>query len=218
MADLFPEDPQLSRFSHRFSIQGFDPTAIRHIISPNTQAKPKALPTGNRAPSLQNSPRPPPISVQLPGTEHSPKRPLQLEDSDNELGPPRKFARSDRGESPLKGAAGRRLDAARRNAAQSAQQSQARIDQIIGQSQQPAQPPAPVPLPREISFLLSIIPPAESYNATIFKPDRMVELLRKVDMSRPNRVAAPSTQAPTTPHNYGQINSECKSCPQLLAL
>lgn len=214
MADLFPEDPHLSRFSHRFSVQGFDPTAIRPIISPNIQAKPKAPSTLQSAPSIQHSPRPPPFSVQPPQTDHSPKRPLQLDDSDNELAPPRKFARGDRGESPLKGAAGRRLDAARRSAAQVAQLSQARIDQIIGQAQQAAPSAGPAPLPREISFLLSIIPPAEAYNATIFKPDRMVELLRKVDMSRPNKSAAPSTQGPTPSHTYGQMNSECNSCPQ----
>ncbi|KAK5279338.1 mRNA 3'-end-processing protein rna14, partial [Cryomyces antarcticus] len=100
MADLFPEDPQLSRFAHRYTAQAFDPTAIRPIISPATQARPKAMPSIERLPSIQNSPRP---FMAQPVQAASPKRPFVPDESDNEQ--PRKLAR---GESPLKGAAGRR--------------------------------------------------------------------------------------------------------------
>jgi len=89
------------------------------------------------------------------------------DESDNETLPPRKLAR---GESPLKGAAGRRLDAAKRNLA-------------AGAAGTPVSAPV-IPLPREVMFLLSIIPPAHTYTAATFSPSKLVDLLRSVDLGR----------------------------------
>lgn len=181
MATLFPEDPQLQRFSRRFASPTFDPTTVRPIISPRTQMKPvmpvlpsimpsieEAIPTAppvqaqepriaSPAQNVLNSPR----LVNLPVVMNSPKRPL--EDAE-ESAQPRKLAR---GESPLKGAAGRRLDAARRNMAASGSTP-------IGLPQGPA------PLPREINFLLGIIPAAHTYRETRFKPEGLVNMLRNI--------------------------------------
>jgi len=159
MADLFPDDPALSIFSKRFDDQGFDPTAIRPIISPS-QTRPKAI-TGIEA-SV-------PVEQAQPlQAKNSPKRPLPLDESDNEIGRPRKLAR---GESPLKGAAGRRQDQLKR-------------------TQQPHVPPhfdhpmalPPPPLPANVMFLLSIIPRPDTYHATKFKPEELVRLIQKTNI------------------------------------
>ena len=164
MSDLFPEDQRLALFSRRFVQQTFDPTAIRPIISPASQAKPKALPTVE-APASQNTP--PNNFVQ----SNSPKRPLPLEESDNEGSRPRKLAR---GESPLKGAAGRRLDQQKRT------RQPYEMPQFESQSL-PQAPPAPF-LPRDVLFLLGIIPKAETYHATKFKAEEMVRLIRETNI------------------------------------
>jgi len=164
MSETFPDDPRLSSFSQRFTHEGFDPTAIRPIISPDTQARPKSMPSIEPAPSAQNSP--PSRSIQI---TNSPKRPLPKEESDNESNRPRKMAR---GESPLKGAAGQRiLDQQKRN-----RQPQDR-SHFDGQSTTQLMPPTP--LPREIGFLLSIIPKSSTYHATKFNPEAMVKLIRE---------------------------------------
>ncbi|KAH8727197.1 hypothetical protein GQ44DRAFT_611963 [Phaeosphaeriaceae sp. PMI808] len=173
MLVLYPEDPQLQRFSQRFSGPTFDPTTVRPIISPRTQMKPvmpnimasteeplPVLPPQMEqrlaSPPILNSPH---LGNLMP-VANSPKRPLEDADDNNQ---PRKLAR---GESPaLKGAAGRRLDAARRNLATSGN-----TPVVQG----------PTPLAREINFLLSIIPPAHTYKETRFKPEAMVELLRNI--------------------------------------
>lgn len=175
MSELWPEDPKLSRFSARFSSEGFDPTAVRLVISPPTQMRPKlpqVMQSIEQQPSIpeHNSPRPqyvqeasprpqPPPQFLQPASINSPKRPFPIEDSDNELNRPRKLAR---GESPLKGAAGRRLD------------QQKRLQQGT-----PSWNAAPFVVPRDITFLLSIIPRPEDYKATKFKPDALVRLLRE---------------------------------------
>lgn len=182
MASLFPEDPQLQRFSRRFASSTFDPTTVRPIISPRTQMKPVMPVMPNIVPSIEEAMPNAPPQVQpqeqriaspattllnsprlanLPVVINSPKRPL--EDGDDNV-QPRKLAR---GESPLKGAAGRRLDAARRNMAASG-------NTPIGL------PPGPAPLPREINFLLGIIPPAHTYRETRFKPEGLVNMLRNI--------------------------------------
>ena len=179
MSDLFPEDQRLALFSRRFVQQTFDPTAIRPIISPASQAKPKALPT-IEAPVSQNTP--PNNLVQ----SNSPKRPLPLEESDNEGGRPRKLAR---GESPLKGAAGRRLD----------QQKRGRQPYEMPQFESQSQPQAPhTPfLPRDVLFLLGIIPKAETYHATKFKAEEMVRLIRETN------IPSSTTQLPRPPIAMG---------------
>ncbi|KAF2815523.1 uncharacterized protein BDZ99DRAFT_550397 [Mytilinidion resinicola] len=227
MGDLFPEDPQLARFSHRYSSPTFDPTIVRPIISPATQSKPKGMPpmpmpmqqpsappmaapiqmqmplppNPMAVPTIEettpamnhinqahsdpsrfqngqnmNSPRPPPAVAAI---SNSPKRPFMFDDDDGDA-QPRKLQR---GESPLKGAAGRRLDAARRNQAQQGGQSHFNV------------PQAPQPsLPRELTFLLSIIPGAHTYRETRFIPERLVDLIRNTDMDRtgPPPVVGPS--------------------------
>lgn len=160
MRDLFPEDPALRLFSHRFVEQGFDPTAVRPILSPS-QSQPKLIPSIETTYHQGD--------VQQTQNGNPPKRPLPVEDGDNDLGRPKKTLR---GESPLKGAAGRRLDQQKR-------------------SQMPVEPPSftphphplpPPPLPRDIVFLLSIIPKAETYQATKFKPAELVRLIRETNV------------------------------------
>lgn len=190
MATLFPEDPQLLRFASRFKTSTFDPTAVRPIISPRTQMRP-VMPANIIMPTVEEPVQPPPqipapqeqrlqspaafnsprLGHLLPAT-NSPKRPL--EDADNDQ--PRKMIR---GESPLKGAAGRRLDAARRNNA-------------AGGGNTPIA--GPTPLPKGVNFLLGIIPPAHTYQATRFKPEAMVNLLRSINLPLPN--AAPPAGPP----------------------
>lgn len=165
MRELYPEDPTLHQFSHRYSSPTFDPTSAQHILSP-TQTKPKASGAVQEPSPRHHSPSP----RRLPASTNSPKRPFAVDDFDDDYNRPRKFIRA---ESPLKGAAGRRLDHQKRahhhhqpNGSGAAHGAQ-------------AQPP---PLPRDVMFLLSIIPPASSYDATRFSPAKMVNLLRQVDI------------------------------------
>lgn len=183
MRELFPEDPQLKLFAQRHTSQGFDPTAIRPIISP-TQTRPPSfvLPSIEKPPSAQDSPRP--SIVQAFQVNNSPKH--QLDDSDSEsLAPPRKLIRA---ESPLKGAAGRRMDAQKKTGL--------RNEIPLSTPRPPPAIPQPPPLlPAGILQLLSAIPRAETYNATRLVPERMVDLLRKVDLSK----YQPAQQVASTP-------------------
>lgn len=200
MSDLFPEDPALALFSRRYQEQGFDPTTIRPIISPATQTRQKTIPSIDEAP-----PQSPP--GYLNATFNSPKRPLPTEDSDTE-GPPTKMARNNnRDVSPmkvqgLKGAAGRRLDQQNRNRSQD-------MPQFSQQHPMPMQPLPPPPLPRDVTFLLSIIPKSETYQATPFIPDAMVRLIRNTNIptsmndlpsNAVGRVAPPVHQIQPPPH------------------
>ena len=171
MAEIFPEDPKLAHFTARYSTDKFDPIAARIVVSPATQLRPKLLmPSIEQAPSLQNSPRPPPFSRASPAAQflpatNSPKRPFPADDFDE---PPRKIQRSDfgefqRGASPLKGAAGRRLDQQRRMQGQSAASFTA----------------GPAPIARDITFLLSQIPRADLYDSHRFNPATVTSLLRE---------------------------------------
>lgn len=211
MTVLFPEDPQLQRFASRFSGPAFDPTTTRPIISPRTQMRP-AIPAGVMptveehqpvmapavavaphtliqqdqrvaSPAIINSPR----LAHLNPVVNSPKRPL--DDVPDEQ--PRKIAR---GESPIKGAAGRRLDAARRN-------------QMVGGNTPVA---APAPLPREINFLLSVIPSAKAYGDTArFNPEKLVDLLRTSSLPLPPGMAAvqPPASGPPSAHINTQLQN-----------
>lgn len=166
MAELFPDDPKLSRFASRFSNEGFDPTAVRLIVSPATQMKSKGVMQSIEQPaSVQDSPRPTYTQEVSPRPQYlqinSPKRPFPVEDLENELNRPRKLQR---GESPLKGAAGRRLD------------QQRRLQGTPGGWQSNA---PPFVVPRDITFLLSIIPRADTYKESKFSADAMVRLLRE---------------------------------------
>lgn len=154
MAELFPNDPKLSHFTARFSSDNFNPIAAPIIVSPAVQLRPKQiLQSIERGASALNSPRP---SVRQPNSPrpafmsvNSPKRPLPVDEFEESMNPPRKMQR---GESPLKGAAGRRLGEQRRVQA--------------------------APLARDISFILGLIPPASTYSIPRFSAASMVRLLR----------------------------------------
>ncbi|KAK3321599.1 hypothetical protein B0H66DRAFT_175913 [Apodospora peruviana] len=174
MAELFPEDPKLVNFNARYSTDKFDPIAARIIVSPATQLRPKLLmPSIEQASSLQNSPRPPPFATrdsprqQYLHATNSPKRPLPIDDFDDLNNQPRKIQRGEhndfqRGVSPLKGAAGRRLDQQRRMQGQGAA----------------AYNTGPAPIARDITFLLGQIPRAEAFDSQRINPTKMVNLLR----------------------------------------
>jgi cleavage stimulation factor subunit 3 len=159
MAELFPEDPKLSYFASRFE-QGqekFNPTLARPVISVIAQMRPPLLPVPQiaQSPEVEHifpttysprpsaSPRPLPYTNLDAVTRNSPKRPF-VADSGDEMHP-RKLQR---GESPLKGAAGRRLDAARRRAEGSAQ---------AGMSSSAQAPPWPT----DVTFFLMALPRTE---------------------------------------------------------
>ncbi|KAF2685690.1 Suf-domain-containing protein [Lentithecium fluviatile CBS 122367] len=207
MATLFPEDPQLQRFSSRFANPTFDPTAMRPIISPRTQMRPVmpagVMPTVEEphsavvphtlmqqeqrvaSPAILNSPR---LCHLLPAT-NSPKRPL--EDAENDQ--PRKMVR---GESPIKGAAGRRLAAARGNP-------------MVGGNTPVA---APAPLPREINFLFSIIPPAHTYgDTTRFNPEALVQLLRHITLPLPQNLHPGAPPPVATGPPAAHINTQLQN-------
>jgi cleavage stimulation factor subunit 3 len=136
-----------------------------------TSSAPQKVVT-NPLPQIMRVASPPPLNSPhmahlLPATD-SPKRPL--EDAENDQ--PRKFTRA---ESPLKGAAGRRLDAARRS------------NMAVGGNTPVA---APFQWPREINFLLSIIPNASTYDATRFRPEAMIDLLQDLTLPLPPQHAA----------------------------
>lgn len=168
MADLFPEDPKLSQFARRFTSNGFDPIAVRPIISPATQTRPKILPSIEEPATTVYSP---PRRV-VPENVYSPKRNYPGDESDPELNRVRKQVRAD---SPLKGAAGRRLDQQKR--------TQKMGQGHTAQGQTSAYGRAPSPLPRDVMFLLSIIPRAETYYpAPRFNPEEMVRLIRETNL------------------------------------
>ncbi|KAI9738217.1 MAG: mRNA 3'-end-processing protein rna14 [Cirrosporium novae-zelandiae] len=187
MSELFPEDLKLAHFSRRFTVQDFDPTSIRPIIS-RTQSKPRAeLPIEQRQSPAPNSPLP-----KFWQATNSPKRPLNADESDSESGRPRKLVR---GDSPM------------RSAPPVRQNQQRRPQQVNGPSYTFTQPVMPPPtLPREILNLLTIIPKASTYHATKFVPEKMLDLLRRTNLpatppvipqqSRPPPMSMPPTQIP----------------------
>jgi cleavage stimulation factor subunit 3 len=210
MAEVFPDDPKLLRFASRYSSEGFDPTAVRLIISPTTQMRPKALMQSiEQQPSMPQSPIYPfaaeasrsPRPMMLQAT-NSPKRPFPIEELENELNAPRKLAR---GASPLKGAAGRRLD------------QQKKLQGTPGSA-----PPFAIPI--HVNFLLSIIPPASTYTSTKFKPEAMVRLLRETivpdfktwDLARAQSEAPPQQQygRRTQTQTHGPNSTQTYPSPQ----
>lgn len=202
MAELFPEDPKLLRFASRYTSDNFDPTAVRPIISPEKQMRPKMtiMDSIEQAPPVQDSPRPQfsredksprPSFFQAIQATHSPKRPYPPGDeSDSELNRPRKLAR---GESPLKGAAGRRLE-----------QQQKRLQQQgggFGAGLHPQQPPASVP--PMVSFLLSIMPRPDLYDSYKIGPERLVQLLARTQIPDPDTFDGQQTQRQAMQYNNG---------------
>lgn len=171
MAELFPEDPKLTLFNKRFATDKFDPIAARIIISPTTQLRPKSsvVPSIEPITSRPISPAPLPyVPSPHPGllqVAQSPKRPFPVEDFED-ANPPRKMMRgeeSQRGVSPLKGAAGRRLDQQRR---------------MQGHGPGSSYTAAPRPISRDITFLLNIIPSPDLYRGPHFDRHMVVYTLQ----------------------------------------
>lgn len=183
MAELFPEDPKLQLFAARYSSDTFNPVAAPLIISKAVQMRPKQanpvpVPTIEQHPvaaaytlptRLEHSPAPQYIRATA-----SPKRPLNNND-DDDLNPPKRVAR---GASPLKGAAGRRMDQQRRNQASA--------------------------LHRDITFLLGILPPSHSYDAPRYSPAGLVDLLRGTAVPDHSAWKASAGQRQTAPPGHGR--------------
>lgn len=152
MAELFPGDPRLNYFTARYSFESFDPVAAPLIISKAVQMRPKQAVRTIEQPIISRPDSPLQVRVESPRPQYarataSPKRPLGVDDE--ELNPPKRLAR---GVSPLKGAAGRRLDQQRRNQASA--------------------------LHRDITFLLNILPPAHTYDGSRLNLPALINLLR----------------------------------------
>lgn len=201
MAEMFPDEPELLRFSHRFEMPAFDPLKAQIVLSP-TQTRPRAPPQA--LPPQQ----PPPggVAIASPQTGEirlgphgpyvaSPKRALEDSDADT---PSRKFMR---GDSPIKGAAGKRIATAGSSLnAMSATVPTTNNNMAVGAAggsgfavknfvpgggaQMGMGAPAPPPsLPRQVTYLLSILPNAASYNATRFDPGLMVQFLSALPLN-----------------------------------
>lgn len=161
MRELYPEDPTLDQFAHRYKTPTFDPMAVRPILSPS-QTRPKTFQPGPGT-EMGNAASP----RHHDAVFSSPKRPFPADDFDYDSDRPRKFFRA---ESPLKAAQGRRLD------------QQKRGQQLNGQTGHYKPQGSPAPLPRDVVHLLSIIPPASAYHISRLSPEKMVDLLRHVEI------------------------------------
>ncbi|KAJ3563456.1 hypothetical protein NPX13_g8191 [Xylaria arbuscula] len=170
MAELFPDESNMTPFAARFATERFNPITSRVIISPAQQMRPKAailqsvedVPLSTRATPqpaalLERSPRPQLLSAN-PINVNSPKRPFQADEADD-YNPPRKMVR---GVSPLKGAAGRRLDQQRRQGGT-------------------ASSGGTISIPRDITFLLGLIPAADM-SVPRFRTERLVQIIRETDI------------------------------------
>jgi len=184
MADMFPDEPDIARFAHRFALPSFDGMQVQLVLSP-TQVMPKTTVPQQPLPTIEAPGRFEESGLRLgPNGPYmaSPKRPLEDSDTDT---PQRKFMR---GDSPLKGAAGRRIQHQAVGSTASAAiggvgggnggfVTKNYIPGAGGQG-----PPMPGALPRDVTFLLRILPPASSYHTNVFDPVRMVELLWGIDV------------------------------------
>lgn len=198
MAENFPEDPSLSHFAARFSSDRFNPITARVIISPMTQMRPKNIMQSVERPSasVRGSPQPSVLPERSPRPQfvqavNSPKRPYAGDDQEDP-NPPKRLAR---GVSPLKGAAGRRLDQQRRAA------------QGQGASTHNG---TPAPISRDITFLLGLIPPAYQYEAPRYRPDSLVRLLRETVVPDYNDWKVTQSQASRQPR---QVSGEYPTYP-----
>jgi cleavage stimulation factor subunit 3 len=188
MCEFYPDDLGVRQFSLRFVTSAFDPTSVRPIIS-SQQTRPRIdfHPSIEASTSAVNSPQ---LKILDITAANSPKRPFPGDDFEDSQ--PRKLLR---GESPLKGAAGRRMD----------QQKRQNLNGYPTSSLSQAHPAPPAPLPAQINFLLSIIPKASSYTDTRFDATKMVELIREVHLRPPGSIRPPEAQPPSwqptyTPH------------------
>lgn len=200
MAEMFPDEPELLRFGHRFEMPAFDPLKAQIVLSPTqTRIRPpfEALPPQQPPPggvAAMASPQTGEIRLGPHGPYvASPKRPLDDSDADT---PSRKFMR---GDSPIKGAAGKRIATAggiggmnsmsatvpttnnNMNVNASGGGGGFAVKNFVpgaGAQMPPISgPPQPPALPRQVTYLLSILPSAASYKATRFDPGLMVQFL-----------------------------------------
>ena len=184
MQQVFPDDPRLGLFAERHISDTFDPIHVFPIIS-RQQIQPKSaselhpIGVGNEGRS--------PIQKMIDSiATNSPKR--GLPDDFDDQGP-RKIARA---ESPLKGAAGRKVT----------QQKQPN-----GLSSGAPAFALPPPLPPQVHYLLSILPKASLYNDVPFIPAKVVEKLREIHLPPPGSMPPrPPQQAPqqAPPPNWQQ--------------
>ena len=176
MRELFPEDPQLTLFSERYTADQFSPTRAFPIIS-RQQLKPKTV--GPQPVNDMNFAANSPIQRAIDAiATNSPKRSLPDDFDDDSQA--RKVARVD---SPLKGAAGRKMN-----------------QQRLSNGQPIAAPPfaLPPPLPPQLHYLLTILPKASTYVDARFDAAKMVELIRDVHLPPPGTI--PPQHQPQPPH------------------
>ncbi|KAK3715587.1 mRNA 3'-end-processing protein rna14 [Vermiconidia calcicola] len=172
MKEMYPDEPDVSRFGARYALPSFDGMSAQLVISP-TQARP-APPQAmiEQSNDIRLGPNGPYIA-------RSPKR--ALDDSDSE-GPARKFMR---GDSPLKGAAGRRMQGHQPSSSITAA-APAPLGGFATKNYVPAAAAPPVvhpsPLPYDLHSLLSRMPHASQYRSTLFDPGKLVEYLKGVDV------------------------------------
>ncbi|KXT16419.1 hypothetical protein AC579_5138 [Pseudocercospora musae] len=207
MSELYPDEPEISRFSGRFSLPTFDAMNVQLVLSP-TQAQPKVFDPAQLA-AQASSAAPPVIGIEAPrqireGTTGpeillgpngpyvaSPKRPLDDSDADT---PQRKFMR---GESPMKTSATAVLGSGQ-GAVRMVSQSTgaggkggfATKTFVPANAPMPAQPPGAAPpgfppslfsappLPPQIDAILRLLPNAAAYGATQrFDPAKLVSFV-----------------------------------------
>ncbi|KAI1075980.1 hypothetical protein F5B20DRAFT_557755 [Whalleya microplaca] len=196
MAELFPGDPKVAHFAARFSTDKFNPITARAIISPAKQMRPKTVMQSveHHSASLRSSPHPVTHNERSPRPQflpviNSPKRPFQADDQDDQ-NQPRKLAR---GASPLKGAAGRRLDQQRR-----AQHNQGASTHV---SNQPA-------IPSDIGFLLGVIPNARYFHDNRFNPDSVLRLIKETPIPDSRDWKAQHNESPASRVHAQQTTME----------
>ena len=197
MKELWPMEPEESRLARRGEVAGWDGVGVQLALSP-VQIRPLNPQHQGMQGMAQSPPRDGGLRLGPQGPYMaSPKR--ALDDSDAET-PQRKFMR---GESPLKGAAGRRLGHTVTNSSGNngvpnigAGASMAGgAGGFVTKNYVPGSgnvsgapngmmsaPPPPMPLPRDVNFLLQILPPAHTYQATPFDSARVVDFMRGVDV------------------------------------
>ena len=190
MKDLYPEDAGGHRqFSERYISRNFDPTQVRLAVSATQVSRPEIPDVlAEEQASSRGSPQ---QRILDNASANSPKRALPIDELDDNQ--PRKFAR---GESPLKGAAGRRMHQPQRTGGGSGNYGSTQLSQ--------AQQPPLNPLPSHLTLLLSMIPKASTYEFRRFDAAKMTELLRNVHIpsSAQTRQGISSSQGQSWSQQY----------------
>jgi cleavage stimulation factor subunit 3 len=189
LRELYAEEPDISHFSHRYALPDFDAIDIQLIISP-TQALPRPL---QRPPPTA----PPPVNNDITNSIEapeillgpngpyvaSPKRPLDDADEAEAPQPQRKFLRA---ESPLKGAAGIRIQNSKANNAHHAASGSIGGNSASGaggfatKTFVPTQTASAPPLPPRIESILQMLPNANRYDQVKLDPAKLVAFLSGV--------------------------------------